>query len=85
MEEDTVEENVVEEDLFENGGPPSHKIVQEYWGHQNLVKLVTREIRPEPHQKLVIVVDGAKDYHSVQTLLGNLDTFLKNPEQKRSF
>lgn len=75
----------MEKDLFENVGPPSHKIVKDYHGIEYLLQLVTHEIRPGPDQKMVIVMDGATSYDAIQILLKELEAFLADPVKKRFF
>lgn len=73
------------EDLFANVRPPSHKMVKDYHGIEYLLQLVTHEIRPGPDQKMIVVFDGASSYNKVQELLKALDEFLKDPVRKRFF
>lgn len=75
----------MDEDLFANVRPASHKIVADYHGTEYLLQLVTHEIRPGPDQKMLVICDGATTYESIQDLLKTLQEFLDDPVQKRFF
>lgn len=62
-----------------------YKVVAEFHGPINLVKLITGELKAEEGQKLFFVVDGIADYRAFQNLLSNAHKFLEEPDKLRFF